>query len=445
MAKIYGQLEKAQIENLTSDPSAGVAGRIWWRTDTGFLKTDDGTNIRALLRNDANLIIGNNGTAANNIRLHRGASAVLQFVLGNDATAEGTLSTNLAQISAKVENYANIGSLPAAGNAGRIAFVTGDAFYGDNGSTWTAFAAAATALDSSDDLQNFSLAVSQSGGTLTVELKTKSGADASAGSPIKIAFRNSSATSTAYNIRSITGASSDTALTGSVTLGGNSGVEVTIYVYLFDDAGTLSFGYSLAYVDQGELQSSSTSSSSANVIYQASSLSTKPVRCIGAIKVTNTAGAWGNPTAVSILPLLPKPLTFFKGGAQTSNSTTTSATYADPSNQPSLTFTPLISGVWEMEFTGNLQGSTAGNSYGMRVTPTAGSPRLLANHEATIGVQNTNQSCSMRTYYTAYLTAGTSYTFVVQAKAEAGTATIGNNQTANGNQITARWLGGTKD
>ncbi len=85
--------------------------------------TDDATNIRALLRNDQKAIFGNSGTAAQNIRFHRGAAGVLQLVSGADATAEGTLSTALNQLSAKIESYTNSGK-PAFGNAGRIIWVT---------------------------------------------------------------------------------------------------------------------------------------------------------------------------------------------------------------------------------------------------------------------------------------------------------------------------------
>lgn len=121
--KVYGNLERASIEALSSDPSQGVLGRIWWNTTSGLTKTDDGTNIRALLRNDAKAVIGNNGTANSNIRLHRGAAGVLQFVTGGDATAEGTLSTSLNQISFRAENYATAG-LPAAASAGRLIWNT---------------------------------------------------------------------------------------------------------------------------------------------------------------------------------------------------------------------------------------------------------------------------------------------------------------------------------
>lgn len=121
--KLYGQLENAQIENKSSDYSAGVVGRIWWRTDLGRAHLDDGTNIRALLRNDQKAIFGNSGTANNNIRFHRGANGVLQLVIGGDVTVEGTLSTSLNQLSVRHENYTFAGK-PAAGNAGRQIWIS---------------------------------------------------------------------------------------------------------------------------------------------------------------------------------------------------------------------------------------------------------------------------------------------------------------------------------
>lgn len=121
--RVNDYLELAAFENLSSDPSSGVIGRFIWNTTDNQLKSDDGSNFRNLLRNDAYAVLGNAGTASENIRLHRGAAGVLQFVEGDDSTVEGTLSTNINQISARMENYTDAGK-PANGNAGRIIFVT---------------------------------------------------------------------------------------------------------------------------------------------------------------------------------------------------------------------------------------------------------------------------------------------------------------------------------
>lgn len=136
MAKIYGQIERAQFEVKSSDYATGVVALVWWNTTEGRLKSDDGATVRAFLRNDTKCVVGNHATAANNIRFHRGASGVLQFVTGDNATAEGTLATTLNQISFRAENYTT-GARPAAANSGRIIWntTTGNA-QGDTGAGW---------------------------------------------------------------------------------------------------------------------------------------------------------------------------------------------------------------------------------------------------------------------------------------------------------------------
>ncbi len=120
---VYSQLEYAQLHNLTAAPTPGKKGLIYH--DTVLLRSyiDNGTVISAILANDQKCIFGTSGTASSNIRLNRAAAGVLQFVTGADTTAEASLSTALAQISARVENYITA-SIPAAGNAGRIVFDT---------------------------------------------------------------------------------------------------------------------------------------------------------------------------------------------------------------------------------------------------------------------------------------------------------------------------------
>lgn len=133
--KIYGTLIRAALETI-ADPAAAIVGRFWWNSTDGQVKVDDGTNVRALLRNDAKARIGNSGTASQNVRFHRGAAGVLQFVAGDDATAEGSLSTSLNQISARLENYTFAGK-PAAANAGRVVWITDrSSAMVDTGAAW---------------------------------------------------------------------------------------------------------------------------------------------------------------------------------------------------------------------------------------------------------------------------------------------------------------------
>lgn len=144
--KVYSQLIGASLENKASDyGSASVIGRIWWNTATNQIKFSDGTSITNVLLNNTKCIFGTNATANNNIRFHRGASGVLQFVQGGDTTAEGTLSTSLNQISAKLENYVDA-SKPAFGNAGRLIWVSDvGALKVDTGTAWTTLASSTAA------------------------------------------------------------------------------------------------------------------------------------------------------------------------------------------------------------------------------------------------------------------------------------------------------------
>lgn len=144
--KVYSQLISAQLENKTTNHTAAPIGRMWFRTDTTKFMLSDGTNIRAMLRNDQFCVFGNSGTASQNTRLNRSAANALQLVTGDDTTAEGSTSTSGGMIDARAVNYTT-GGLPAAaaGNAGRIAFntTTGTLNF-DNGGTWTAVASGGT-------------------------------------------------------------------------------------------------------------------------------------------------------------------------------------------------------------------------------------------------------------------------------------------------------------
>lgn len=136
MPKILGELQSAALENLSADPSSSVSGRVWNNTTENRIKTDDGTLKRAILKNDQHAVIGNSGSPGANIRFHRGANGLIQFLQDNDSTAEGTLSASLNSYSGKVETYV-FGSLPAPGNQGRLVYVSDiTSFAFDNGGSW---------------------------------------------------------------------------------------------------------------------------------------------------------------------------------------------------------------------------------------------------------------------------------------------------------------------
>ena len=59
--KIFGQIEKVQLENLTADPTGTglVPGRIWYRTDTKLYKVYDGAAIQTFVDLDTSQILVN--------------------------------------------------------------------------------------------------------------------------------------------------------------------------------------------------------------------------------------------------------------------------------------------------------------------------------------------------------------------------------------------------
>jgi len=155
----------------------------------------------------------------------------------------------------------------------------------------------------SNALINLGLSVTASSGTMTIALKQNDGStDPSSGSgAVLIAFRDSTSASGDYVLRSVTAALS-LSLAGASTLGAASGTAVYVYIYAFDNAGTVTLGAAIIPYDEGSVQSSSTTANSNQVIYQASALTGKPVRLIGRFKATNTSSSWGSPTEVSLQP-----------------------------------------------------------------------------------------------------------------------------------------------
>ncbi len=122
------------------------------------------------------------------------------------------------------------------------------------------------------ELLNVGLATSISSGALTIALKQSDGSTdpASNSGSVKAGFRSSTATSGAFNERSVTAAlsqtiSSGTALGGLGSLGGNFTSSFPLWIYLIDSdgAGTMKIGASTVKLDENQLQSSVAESFSA--------------------------------------------------------------------------------------------------------------------------------------------------------------------------------------
>lgn len=126
MVNIYGELIRAQTERLSADPAQGMQGRIWLNTTSLRVKIDNGTVIIPLLANDQNIVIGTNGTAANNLRFNRAGAATLELLIGSDTTAEGTSTpANWAKLNTKlggslVDNYLDYTEIATPANPSAI-------------------------------------------------------------------------------------------------------------------------------------------------------------------------------------------------------------------------------------------------------------------------------------------------------------------------------------
>lgn len=164
MAKIYSQLIKAQLENVSGDLSSTATGIVWFDTSATKAKIYDGSNIRSLLRNDQYCVIGNDGTANNNVRFNRAGSGKLQIVLGGDSTAEGSSSTNIAEISMVLESYTDAGK-PSAGVAGRPIYLTDlQKVQYDNGASWVDLASSGSAISVVAKTSDYTILTSEAQG-----------------------------------------------------------------------------------------------------------------------------------------------------------------------------------------------------------------------------------------------------------------------------------------
>lgn len=164
-------------------------------------------------------------------------------------------------------------------------------------------------FDSSRTYNNGSIAGTVAANALTVALKDKAGSNPTAGSPVQIAFRNSTAGTGTYTLRSVTAALSVVVSSGS-TLGHSSAVEYDIYVYALDNAGTVELAVSShGFWDEGSLQTTTAeggagAADSNSKLYSTTARSNVPIRLIARLKSNQTtAGTWASsPTEISNIP-----------------------------------------------------------------------------------------------------------------------------------------------
>jgi len=186
-----------------------------------------------------------------------------------------------------------------------------------SGVSWSAVS---PSLDSNFDEINLSLASSVGSSALTVALKDKAGSDPTGGSPVKIAFRSSTATTGTYNTRTVSAALSVVVSSGS-TLGHVASEEYPIYVYALDNSGTVELAVSTTLFDTLKLQSTTAeggagAADSGTVLYSTTARSNVPIRLLGRLLSTQTtAGTWAAvPTTTSSFPDVIGPATSTTAG-----------------------------------------------------------------------------------------------------------------------------------
>lgn len=216
----------------------------------------------------------------------------VQKLNGNDL-----LKVTLAAYTAKgVILSGTAASTPAAVTVGTDGYVlTADSAQ----STGVSWQLPGSQISSPWDLWNLGLACSVGSSALTVALKQADGSTnpSTGAAAVKIAFRSSTATSGAYNQRSVTAALSLVVSSGS-TLGTVSGVAATLYVYAIDNAGTVELAISqMRYSDSAVISTTAEGGAGAadsnTIIYSTTARSNVPIRLIGVITATEaTAGTW---------------------------------------------------------------------------------------------------------------------------------------------------------
>ena len=254
-----------------------------------------------------------------------GASSFTSDIVHNGASS---ISSSTAIVASTYWTKAEVPFVcPTSGNV-RIQIRNGsstadfwvdDAYMGEN------YLVQPNSVNSSLELTNLGLSASVASNALTVALKTKSGADPSAGDPVKIAFRDPTITTGNYVQRTATAATSLVISSGS-TLGHVAAAVEYIYVFALDNAGVIELAASSSPAYE-QLPFTTTAEGGAGaadspaVHYSTTARTSKSFRLIGRITISEaTAGTWASaPLAIELAP-------FTVPVAQSSNRKSNSAT-----------------------------------------------------------------------------------------------------------------------
>lgn len=107
MAKIYGQLEEAQLQNKSSDPTLGVDGKVWLNTTSSLAKIDIGSAAHQIVTHDQTQTLTNKTVVAASNTITTAASGNLSAVELNAALAELQTDIDSRSTAAAVTDHLN--------------------------------------------------------------------------------------------------------------------------------------------------------------------------------------------------------------------------------------------------------------------------------------------------------------------------------------------------
>jgi len=159
--------------------------------------------------------------------------------------------------------------------------------------------------NSSDLIENHSLAAAASVGALTVDLETQAAATPSAGSPVRISHLNATLATGTYDIRSAV-VDTDVVIPSTATLGFVDGDDARVHVYSIDNAGTIELAVAGSRTfDESELHTTvaiTTGSDLGTTLYSTTLRSNVTIRYLGFIQIDaiTTAGTWTAPDEIRL-------------------------------------------------------------------------------------------------------------------------------------------------
>lgn len=301
----------------------------------------------------------------------------------------------------------------------------------------------AAATNSSAFVLNTSIAASVAANALTIAIKDSTGADATGGSKVQVAFRNATSTTGTYSIVNLSAALS-VVVPDATGLGLTTGATSFLYVYLINNAGTIEAAVSPNLFDEGSVVTTVAVSggSSLTSMYSTTARSGVAHRLVGRIQIVLAASThWSNsPTEVSNSPF--KPTRQLAYASQTSSASITATSFGAFGSSIAVTFVAVRTGNYRVYSCGPYQITPLNVAGYLRINGSSGSPTVLFSQEGTIsyGVSGTDFA-QVYIYQLVTLTAGTSYTFRVEGKVDStGTLSSRPDLTTNGIAIVAEEL-----